>query len=157
MVAICQTTRNSEKIIATIEKAVKEEADIVVFPELAITGYPPEDLLLKPRFIDSNIKALDRIREHSGGITAIVGFVDLQDDIFNAAAVLSDKHLMDIYHKQYLPNYGVFDENRYFQAGTTHHVYTMGDIHFGGRAYSRSHLVAPGNDDYLQSAADYEE
>src|SRR5216110_740733 len=78
---------NSKKIIEWIERARQVDADIVTFPELALTGYPPEDLLLKPQFIDANLAALDRIISRTRDITAIVGFVDRQDDIFNAAAI----------------------------------------------------------------------
>jgi NAD+ synthase (glutamine-hydrolysing) len=86
-------------------------------PELAITGYPPEDLLLRQRFIDDNLRALEEVTATSAGLTLVVGFVDQDDDIYNAAAVLHDGRLAGVYHKQYLPNYGVFDENRYFQSG----------------------------------------
>src|SRR3990172_7762808 len=122
---------NREKIVAFIQQAKEVGSDIVVFPELAITGYPPEDLLLKPRFIKSNLKALDALKEHSQGIIIIVGFVDARDDIYNAAAVLSRQEIVDIYHKQFLPNYGVFDENRYFQVGRNNPVYQLNDILFG--------------------------
>ena len=97
----------------------------MVFPELAITGYPPEDLLLKTRFIEDNLRALKRVQQHVEDITAIVGFVDRKDDIYNAAAVLSRKRLIDVYHKMYLPNYGVFDEYRYFQAGSRCPIYRI--------------------------------
>ena len=122
---------NTEKIIDYINKARQSEAHIVIFPELAITGYPPEDLLLKPRFVAQNFHALDEIRANSKGIIVIVGFVDRQDDIFNSAAIISEKVIVDIYHKQHLPNYGVFDENRYFQSGNVSPVYRVNDIMFG--------------------------
>ncbi|HCC69259.1 MAG TPA: NAD+ synthase [Nitrospiraceae bacterium] len=119
-------SENVKKIISYIKKSKALKADLVAFPELAITGYPPEDLLLKPQFIKDNIDALDRVRVATKGITAVVGFVDIKDDIFNAAAILSNERLIDVYHKMYLPNYGVFDEYRYFQAGTRYPIY---DIH----------------------------
>ena len=122
---------NTEKIIDYINKARQSEAHIVIFPELAITGYPPEDLLLKPRFVAQNLHALDEIRANSKGIIVIVGFIDRQDDIFNSAAIISEKVIVDIYHKQHLPNYGVFDENRYFQSGSVSPVYRVDDIMFG--------------------------
>ena len=106
---------NAKKIVSYIKKARKTEADIVAFPELAVTGYPPEDLLMKHQFVDDNIKALDSIRAAADGITAIVGFVDKKDGIYNAAAVISNGRLIDVYYKKHLPNYGVFDEYRYFQ------------------------------------------
>src|SRR5213593_3840945 len=99
---------NAQKIIEWIDRARDADADIVTFPELALTGYPPEDLLLKPQFIDANLAALDRIISRTRDITAIVGFVDRQDDIFNAAAIAQNGKLVTTYHKMYLPNYGVF-------------------------------------------------
>ena len=100
-----------------ILQARSEHVDVVVFPELALTGYPPEDLLLKPSFIDKNLRALDELLGFAPELLVLVGFVDRQDDIYNAAAVLHGGKLHGIYRKQYLPNYGVFDENRYFQEG----------------------------------------
>src|SRR5206468_647276 len=109
---------NVRMIGDAIERARALGASLVAFPELAITGYPPEDLLFKPAFIEANLKALDEVTRASRGLSVVVGFVDKRDDIFNAAAVLHDGIRAGVYHKQYLPNYGVFDENRYFQAGT---------------------------------------
>src|SRR5438552_6056229 len=108
---------NAKKIVEWIDRARDAGSDIVTFPELALTGYPPEDLLLKPQFIDANLQALHNLAESTAGITAIVGFVDRQDDIFNAAAVIQDGKVITVYHKMFLPNYGVFDEFRYFQPG----------------------------------------
>jgi NAD+ synthase (glutamine-hydrolysing) len=122
---------NVSRIVGNIEKAKKSDADLVAFPELAITGYPPEDLLLKTQFIDDNLDALKKIRRHVSDITAIVGFVDRKDDIYNAAAVIHNRKVVDIYHKMYLPNYGVFDEYRYFQAGTRCPVYRIADSWVG--------------------------
>jgi len=122
---------NTEKIIQYIRRAGESSADIVAFPELSVTGYPPEDLLLKPQFIKDNIEALGKIREEVWDITAIVGFVDRKEDIYNAAAILHNRTLTDVYHKMYLPNYGVFDEYRYFQAGTRFPVYSIRDFKFG--------------------------
>ena len=110
---------NEKKILKFIDRAKGFDADLVVFPELAVTGYPPEDLLLKPRFVDDNIKRLKSIVHKTGGITAVIGFVDSREDIYNAAAVIHKGEVAGIYHKMFLPNYGVFDEDRYFQAGTT--------------------------------------
>src|SRR3970282_992758 len=101
--------------------------DVVAFPELTLTGYPPEDLLFKPAFIEANLRALADVAKQSRGLTAVLGFVDRHDDIFNAAAVLHDGAHAGTYHKQYLPNYGVFDENRYFQAGTESPVFARGE------------------------------
>jgi len=110
-------TGNTKKIVESIDQAKSLGVDLLTFPELAITGYPPEDLLLKPQFIRQNREGLNEIIGHSSGIVVVVGFVDSDGDTYNAAAVLYGKELMGVYHKFYLPNYGVFDENRYFQAG----------------------------------------
>jgi len=122
---------NLNKIIAYISSAKDSGVDILCFPELSVTGYPPEDLLLKPNFINDCIGTLDRIRKVSGNIAVIAGFPDRKEDIYNAAAIIHDKKLIDIYHKRYLPNYGVFDENRYFQSGHRAPVYKLGDVVFG--------------------------
>src|SRR5262249_25926472 len=108
---------NANKILEWIERARRLDADIITFPELALTGYPPEDLLLKPQFIDANLSALEKVISGTRDITVIAGFVDRHDDIFNAAAVAQNGKLITTYHKMYLPNYGVFDEFRYFQPG----------------------------------------
>ena len=122
---------NVRKIKDSITKAKNKDVDVLCFPELSITGYPPEDLLLKPGFINDNIDALYEVAEYSGSIIVILGFVDKKEDIFNSAAIIQDKKIIDIYHKHYLPNYGVFDENRYFQIGKRIPVYQLGDIKFG--------------------------
>ncbi len=112
---------NSEKAVAYLEKAKAVEADLVVFPELTTTGYPPEDLLLKPSFIKDNMDTLNSLAASVTGISAVVGFVDAPDmgqpALYNAAAFISDKKIGNIYHKALLPNYGVFDEKRYFDPG----------------------------------------
>lgn len=122
---------NARKIIRYMDRAREAGADLVAFPELALTGYPPEDLLLKPSFIEDNLKALDKIRLRCQGITAVVGFVDRADDIHNAAAIISSKKVVDVYRKMHLPNYGPFDEVRYFQAGSRYPVYRIGDVLVG--------------------------
>ncbi len=110
---------NAARIIAQIEAAEALDADIVAFPELALTGYPPEDLVLRRGFVEDNLRTLDRVREATRGkhVAAVVGFVDYDHDTFNAAAVLRDGERRGVYRKQYLPNYGVFDEARYFRPG----------------------------------------
>jgi NAD+ synthase (glutamine-hydrolysing) len=118
---------NARLVIDWMERARGLGADIVAFPELTLTGYPPEDLLFKPAFIEANRRALADVARASRGLTAVVGFVDKRDDIFNAAAVLHDGAHAGTYHKQYLPNYGVFDENRYFQSGTESPVFALGE------------------------------
>ena len=122
---------NAQKVVEWIDRARDMDADIVTFPELALTGYPPEDLLLKPQFIDSNLSALETVISRTHDITAIIGFVDWQDDIFNAAAVAQNGKIVTTYHKMYLPNYGVFDEFRYFQPGNRCPVLQIGDATVG--------------------------
>jgi NAD+ synthase (glutamine-hydrolysing) len=121
---------NVTKIRAGLEEARALGCQLVAFPELAVSGYPPEDLLFKSAFIEANLRALADLARAATGLTAVVGFVDKRDDIFNAAAVLHDGAVAGVYHKQYLPNYGVFDENRYFQAGTDAPVFTLGETPF---------------------------
>ena len=116
---------NTRKIIDYMDKARSADADLVAFPELAVPGYPPEDLLFKPQFIQDNLVGMRRIAEASHGIAVVVGFVDVDTDIYNAAAVAYDGELVGVYHKMYLPNYGVFDEDRYFKAGTQCPVYVI--------------------------------
>lgn len=122
---------NAQKILDWMDRARDVDADIVTFPELALTGYPPEDLLLKPQFIDANLAALEKLVARTGDIMAIIGFVDRQDDIFNAAAIVQNGKLITTYHKMYLPNYGVFDEFRYFQPGNRCPVFQMGNATVG--------------------------
>lgn len=122
---------NGQKILDYIGRARELGVDLVAFPELAITGYPPEDLLLKPDFIQANLDCLQQIVEGSRSITTVVGFVDSADDIYNAAAIIHDGALAGVYHKMYLPNYGVFDENRYFQAGTDYPVFRLQETTIG--------------------------
>jgi NAD+ synthase (glutamine-hydrolysing) len=108
---------NLERVAARLEEARAAEADLVAFPELVITGYPPEDLLLKGAFVEANLAAVERLAAQTRGLTAVVGFVERSSDLYNAAAVLHDGRLAGIYRKHRLPNYGVFDELRYFRRG----------------------------------------
>src|SRR2546427_3187087 len=117
---------NARLIVDWMERARTLGCDVVAFPELVLTGYPPEDLLFKPAFIEANLRALADVARQSRGLTVVLGFVDKRDDIFNAAAVLHDGQHAGTYHKQCLPNYGVFDENRYFQSGTESPVFAIG-------------------------------
>ena len=107
-------------ITQAADAAYKAGAQVACFPELAIPGYPPEDLLLKPGFVEDNLAALATLTEESAkweGMTLIVGFADRDNDLYNAAAILRDGQRRGVYHKQFLPNYGVFDEDRYFRPG----------------------------------------
>jgi NAD+ synthase (glutamine-hydrolysing) len=122
---------NTKKILEAIAEARALGVDILAFPELAICGYPPEDLLFKPQFIDENLKCLEKIAEQTSELAAVVGFVDAKEDIYNAAAIINDGKIISIYHKIYLPNYGVFDENRYFQAGRECPVYIVDGVGVG--------------------------
>jgi NAD+ synthase (glutamine-hydrolysing) len=122
---------NQRKILKAIQEARTAGVDLLTFPELAICGYPPEDLLFKPQFIAENLKSLDKVIEASKEVTLVVGFVDADGDIYNAAAIIHDGRLIDTYHKTYLPNYGVFDENRYFRAGNRCPVYVIGGVNIG--------------------------
>jgi NAD+ synthase (glutamine-hydrolysing) len=125
------TEGNADKIIHGIETARSLGADIAVFPECAVTGYPPEDLLFVPAFIDANLRALDRIAAATPDLVAVVGFIRRDDDLYNAAAVITDGAVRGIVSKTILPNYGVFDENRYFQAGNACSVFRRGSTTFG--------------------------
>ena len=122
---------NAERILNGVRRATEMHADVVAFPELALTGYPPEDLLLKPQFVDANLTALQDLAQQVQGVTAIVGFVDRTSDIHNAAAVLAGGRIVSTYHKMFLPNYGVFDEFRYFRAGRECPVVKIGDATVG--------------------------
>ena len=122
---------NARSIGQRIEEAREVGAHVVAFPELAITGYPPEDLLLKPSFVEANRKALLGLQGLTKGITAIVGFVDRDVDLYNAAAILHDGEWIDTYRKQRLPNYGVFDELRYFSVGQGDLLLRLGEALIG--------------------------
>jgi NAD+ synthase (glutamine-hydrolysing) len=116
---------NEKQILDYITHAREQGADVVAFPELAIPGYPPEDLLLKPSFVAANLACLQRVARAATGITVVVGFVDRTDDLYNAAAVLHDGKVAAVYHKAYLPNYAVFDEDRYFGVGERPLVFSL--------------------------------
>ena len=125
---------NTQKILASMRQAHEAGAHIVCVPELALPGYPPEDLLLKPGFVAANLHKLDELVDTSRdlpGLTSVIGFVDRDHDIYNAAAIIHEGKLYGIYHKHFLPNYGVFDENRYFQAGHKAPVFLINGVHVG--------------------------
>src|SRR5918992_1993512 len=108
---------NRERIVARLGEARAAGADLVLFPELAVTGYPPEDLLLRPGFLRAADRTLRAIAAEATGVAALVGTPHLDRDLFNACAVCADGEVKAIYRKRFLPNYGVFDEDRYFQPG----------------------------------------
>ncbi len=123
---------NCARIRDSIAAAREAGAAIVAFPELAVTGYPPEDLVLRRSFCEASRTAADALAPATDGIIAVVGFVDcIEGDPFNAAAVFVDGHRAVTYHKRLLPNYGVFDEERYFERGLTTPVYRAGSLTFG--------------------------
>jgi NAD+ synthase (glutamine-hydrolysing) len=124
-------TRNRDKIIDYVGRARKLGADIIAFPELALTGYPPEDLVLKPQFVKDNLRTLREVTKATRGITAIVGFVDSNEHIYDAAAIMSNGKLVHVYHKMLLPNYGVFDEYRYFKPGRRYPVVAVKGVNIG--------------------------
>jgi NAD+ synthase (glutamine-hydrolysing) len=110
---------NVEKAADALKKATDAGAEFVALPELTITGYPPEDLLMRPSFIKDNLRALEEFAgQVPASVVAAIGFVDLDADLHNACAVVSGGEILHRYHKRYLPNYGVFDENRYFKEGS---------------------------------------
>src|ERR671910_237853 len=108
---------NRDRVLARLEEAREAGSDLVLFPELATTGYPPEDLLLRPGFLRAAAKTLDAVAAETKGIAALVGAPHLDRDLFNACAVCADGEVRGVYRKMFLPNYGVFDEDRYFQSG----------------------------------------
>ena len=123
---------NTDIVLRRIEDARAAHADLVALPELMLTGYPPEDLLLKPSFIRDNLAALEKVVAASKGIAVVVGFVNSEgNQVYNAAAVAHNGKLAGVYHKVFLPNYGVFDEDRYFKPGRVCPVYTINGVAVG--------------------------
>lgn len=122
---------NVRKVLEGIERAREQQADLVAFPELFLPGYPPEDLLLKPSFIGANEQALQKVVSQVSGITAVVGFAHLDGDLYNAAAVCADGEVKGVYHKHFLPTYGVFDEDRYFRRGSEGLVFVVAGTKVG--------------------------
>lgn len=123
---------NTRRIIDCIQKAKGLGVDIISFPELAITGYPPEDLLLKPKFVEDNLGKIKEVVKNTKDIIAIVGFVDKRgSQIYNAAAVIYNSKVQGVYHKMLLPNYGVFDEKRYFAEADNPLVFEFRGLVFG--------------------------
>jgi NAD+ synthase (glutamine-hydrolysing) len=138
-IALCQLAPvvgdlggNVERVLSALARAEGSGADLAVFPELAITGYPPEDLLLKPGFVADNQVALAKVAQATEQCTAVVGFVDERLDLYNSAAVCAGGEVRGIYHKRNLPNYSVFDEQRYFSAGAgAESLYLVAGAHIG--------------------------
>jgi NAD+ synthase (glutamine-hydrolysing) len=122
---------NRDRILARLEEAKKADADLVLFPELAVTGYPPEDLLLRPGFIRAAERTLDEIARAARGITAFVGTPHFDRDLYNACAVCAAGEVKAVYRKRFLPNYGVFDEDRYFASGHDLFLLEHGDVLIG--------------------------
>lgn len=125
---------NIERILCTMRQAADAQATVIAFPELALTGYPPEDLLLKPSFVSDNLRALEDLAQASAAypnLSVVVGFVDRDTDLYNAAAILHQGKRVAVYHKHYLPNYGVFDEDRYFSSGSQAPIFEIGGALFG--------------------------
>ncbi len=127
---------NVQKVLAFSEKAKKQGAALVIFPELTLTGYPPKDLLEKPHFIEANLKALQEVAQKISGIEAIVGFADPNPKtegkaLFNAAALMGNGKVLSVQHKKLLPTYDVFDEARYFESGKKSSVWKVGGLRLG--------------------------
>ncbi|MQG01794.1 MAG: NAD+ synthase [SAR202 cluster bacterium] len=122
---------NTAKICSYIDKAKDLDVDLIAFPELAITGYPPEDLVFRNEFVQENMKCSSEVSHNTQGITAIFGFVELDNKLYNSAAVASEGKLKGTHKKIFLPNYGVFDEERYFESGNTCPVFTINGTKVG--------------------------
>jgi NAD+ synthase (glutamine-hydrolysing) len=122
---------NRTKILGRVAQARESGADLVVFPELAVTGYPPEDLLLRPGFVRAARTSVEEIAAATDGIVALVGTSWFDRDLTNACAVCAGGELRAVYHKRFLPNYGVFDEHRYFAEGRDLVVLQMGGVTVG--------------------------
>jgi NAD+ synthase (glutamine-hydrolysing) len=122
-------TGNAEKMRTMYAEAVQSNADLLVFPELAVCGYPPEDLMLKKQFLEDNRHTVERLAADCPKMTVIVGFAEsYQADRYNSAAVLQNGSISTVYRKGRLPNFGVFDERRYFQPGTEPVVINVGGL-----------------------------
>jgi len=122
---------NVERCIEAVSDAESSGSDLIVFPELTLAGYPPEDLLLKPGFLKKCGEAIEIFAGSVGDICAVAGFVDGAGPVYNAAAVVSRGKVRCVYHKMFLPNYGVFDEKRYFSPGNKAVSFMLGDVNIG--------------------------
>ncbi|MBN2381547.1 NAD+ synthase [bacterium] len=122
---------NRDRIIEYIHQGLTHEIDLLAFPEMCLCGYPPKDLLLKKSFLDENMKSLEAILPETKNITVVVGLPTRRNEIYNSAALLHDGLLVGMQDKEYLPNYGVFDENRYFQSGSKANMFHVGTWRLG--------------------------
>jgi NAD+ synthase (glutamine-hydrolysing) len=123
---------NAARILDAYEQAERAGVDLVAFPELAITGYPPEDLLLRPSFVTQTAEVLEKIAARTGRATAVIGYPAAGRDLFNAAAVCANGRVLGVYHKHLLPNYAVFDEQRYFAPSTVDGpLFVVGGVRVG--------------------------
>ena len=122
---------NVAKLASAIDEAKRSAADLVVLPELAVTGYPPEDLLLRPGFVRAAREAVDEVARGCDGVVALVGAPAFERDLANAAFVCAEGVVRGVYRKQFLPNYGVFDEHRYFAPGRELVLLQLGDVLVG--------------------------
>lgn len=124
---------NAEKVITYTERAIAEfNADLVIFPEMTLSGYPPEDLVFRPEFLHQCQQALKKIQQHALPTTIIVGYpVQVNQHIYNQAAVIQHGNIIATYNKQELPNYTVFDEKRYFYSGTSPCVFSLQGVQIG--------------------------
>src|SRR6478752_5061616 len=122
---------NAARVVEWLAEARDAGADLVLFPELVVTGYPPEDLLLRPGFVRAARRAVDEIARSAHGITVLIGAPHLETDLYNACFVLAHGEVRGVYKKWYLPNYGVFDEDRYFAAGRDLQLLRLGDVVIG--------------------------
>ena len=123
---------NAQKILEYLERARAESVDLIAFPELTLTGYPPEDLLFRHDFLEAAENVLKKLIPHVRDLVAIIGFAEFdQNHRYNSAAVICDGQLIGVYRKHCLPNYGVFDELRYFRPGERFSIFTDGTLSFG--------------------------
>lgn len=122
---------NFDKIVRAMDAARERSVELLAFPEMVLPGYPPEDLLLKPSFIAAVIRRTRDLLPHTRGLTVVVGSVERDADLYNAAVVMHDGHWVGSARKRHLPNYGVFDENRYFSPERRTRVFRRGDVVFG--------------------------
>jgi NAD+ synthase (glutamine-hydrolysing) len=122
---------NAGRVVEWLGRAREANADLVLFPELCVTGYPAEDLLLRPGFVRAARHAVEEIAKATHGVTALVGAPHLDTDLFNACFVLARGEVRSVYRKRYLPNYGVFDEDRYFAPGNDLQLLRFGDVIVG--------------------------